>query len=222
MRIAVGLVALAAGVASAAGAETGLKRVDCRFAIPAGRVADCYQLTVPEKHDGGSARTIVLPVAVLKSKSELRHDDPIVYLTGGPSSAVGLFPDEMAGWWPYFDAVPWLAGRDLVLMDQRGSGLSEPVLDCPEIEQVGLRLLQQSPDEAGRRTTYLAASEACRERLAATGIDLGAFDSAATAADFVALVAGLYLLAPPVVVSALATLWLLVLADPLASFLSPI
>ena len=82
-----------------------------------------------------------------------RHADPIVYLTGGPGSAVGLYPDAMKEWWPYIDAVPWLQGRDLILMDQRGARLSEPSLNCPEIEGAGLQLLKLSGGPLHRPTS---------------------------------------------------------------------
>jgi pimeloyl-ACP methyl ester carboxylesterase len=93
----------------------------------------------------------------------------------------------MAEWWPYIDKVPWLQGRDLVLMDQRGAGLAEPDLDCPEIAAVGLDLLKRSGDPAGRRKIYVAAAEACRKRWVAAGYDPGDFDTVAAAADFAAL-----------------------------------
>src|SRR5438552_3584524 len=127
------------------------------------------------------------PAAIAAGAGTPHHDDPIVYLTGGPGSAVGLYPDAMAEWWPYIDKVPWLHGRDLVLMDQRGAGLAEPDLDCPEIAAVGLELLKRSGDAAGRRTVYVAAAEACRKRWVAAGYDPGDFDTAAAAADFAAL-----------------------------------
>jgi pimeloyl-ACP methyl ester carboxylesterase len=164
-----------------------LAPVDCWFPVPAGHAAKCYRLTVPESRTGGSQRLLTLPVAVVAGPGTPHHDDPIVYLTGGPGSAVGLYPDAMAEWWPYIDKVPWLQGRDLVLMDQRGAGLAEPDLDCPEIAAAGLALLKLSGDEPGRRKLYVAAAEACRKRWVAAGYDPGDFDTAAAAADFAAL-----------------------------------
>ena len=98
-----------------------------------------------------------------------------------------LYADAMKGWWPYIDAVPWLQGRDLILMDQRGAGLSEPSLDCPEIERVGLELLKLSGDPGRRRTVYMAAAEECRRRWLAAGVALGDYDTGTAAADFVEL-----------------------------------
>ena len=100
---------------------------------------------------------------------------------------MGLYPDAMVEWWPYIDQVPWLQGRDLILMDQREAGLAEPSLDCPEIEQTGIQLLKLSADPMRRRALYVAAAEACRQRWVGAGYNLGDFDSTATAADFAEL-----------------------------------
>lgn len=164
--------------------ESNLRSVPCWFAIPAEHRATCYRLAVPEDRDHADGRLITLPVAVLSVPATRRHADPVVYLTGGPGSAVGLYPNTMKEWWPYIDAVPWLHGRDLILMDQRGAGLSQPNLDCPEIEHVGLELLKFSGDPVHRRAIYEAAAEKCRQRWLAKGYDLNDYDTRAAAADF--------------------------------------
>jgi pimeloyl-ACP methyl ester carboxylesterase len=180
------IIAVPAASASHA-SRLGLDKVDCWFEVPARHAATCYRLTVPESRDEAAHRTLTLPVAVLSNPAMRRHDDPMVYLTGGPGSAVGIYPDTIAEWWPYMDEVPWLQGRDLILMDQRGAGLSEPSLDCPEIEQAGMSLLKLSGEPARRRALYESAAEACRKAWVAAGFDLGSFDTTATAADFAEL-----------------------------------
>src|SRR4030095_8342975 len=107
------LAALAACTATPESASN-LRSVSCWFAIPAEHTATCYQLPVPEDRDHPDRRVITLPVAVLSVPATRRHADPILYLTGGPGSAVGLYPATMKEWWPYIDAVPWLQGRDLI------------------------------------------------------------------------------------------------------------
>lgn len=192
MRLAILLATALLMVATLARADTtSLAPVDCWFAIPQAHGARCYHFTVPASRDGERDGSFTLPVAVLSRAGGSAHADPVVYLTGGPGSSVGLTIDEMPGWWSYFDKVPWLAGRDLVLMDQRGSGLSRPSLDCPEVERAGLRLLKLSGDRAARRGVYVAAADACRERLVASGLDLDDFGTEATAEDFLALVGAL-------------------------------
>jgi pimeloyl-ACP methyl ester carboxylesterase len=91
-----------------------------------------------------------------------------MYLEGGPGGSAidGLDADPES--WEY----PFLEGRELVLLDQRGTGYSQPTLDCPEITDDAL------PGEAER---------ACFERLTAEGIDIGAYTTAESAADVATL-----------------------------------
>ena len=173
--------------------EAVLSSVDCWFSIPDGHQAHCYQFEVPASRAGRNDGTLILPVAVLSKKAGSAHDDPIVYLTGGPGSSVGLQTDAMEEWWPYYDKVAWLQGRDLVLMDQRGAGLSRPSLACPELDKAGLHLLALSGDEPQRRTVYVEAAEACRKRLLAFGNNFDDFDTKATADDFADLMQALQL-----------------------------
>jgi pimeloyl-ACP methyl ester carboxylesterase len=181
------IATIVAGCAAPPRPDSALQSIPCWFEIPAGHAATCYRLAVPESRDRPGGRILTLPVAVLSTPATRRHADPIVYLNGGPGSAVGLYPDAMKWWWPYIDRVPWLQGRDLILMDQRGVGLAKPNLDCPEIERAGLQLLRLSGDPARRRAVYIAAAEKCRQRWLAAGYVLGDYDTRATAADFAEL-----------------------------------
>jgi pimeloyl-ACP methyl ester carboxylesterase len=73
--------------------------------------------------------------------------------------------------------------RDLILFDQRGAGHSIPRLDCPEVEAIEPRLLDGSlsTDESSR--AIVDAFQRCRQRLTDQGIDLSAYNSAASATD---------------------------------------
>ena len=94
--------------------------------LTGGIAARCGSYTVPEnraKLDGG--RTISLRVAVLPARDGGSKPDPLVYLAGGPGgSAVA----GAAGTLSVFSALN--ASRDIVLVDQRGTGGSNR-LDCP-------------------------------------------------------------------------------------------
>ena len=88
----------------------------------AGRPAQCGTFTVPEDRALAEGRRIALRVVVLRG-NEPRRPDPIVFLTGGPGQgATGLAEfviDQLAG----SDE-----GRDIVLVDQRGTGASNPLM----------------------------------------------------------------------------------------------
>jgi pimeloyl-ACP methyl ester carboxylesterase len=141
---------------------------------------DCYFLEVPEDHADPDGATLRLAVTVLRATGPDATDEPVVYLHGGPGG------DTVGGARGWQDE-PFRVDHDIVLYDQRGSGLSQPSLECPEVDdatRAGFGNLD--PYEAAREAQS-AAMEACRERLVDTGIDLDAYDSEMSAADLEAL-----------------------------------
>jgi pimeloyl-ACP methyl ester carboxylesterase len=128
------------------------------------RVAmDCGYLIAPEDHENPeNGRTVRLPVAILHSKSENPHPDPLVYLSGGPGQN-GIEPKE----WLDF---PFLVSRDIVLFDQRGTGNAEPNLNCPEYDK----------DKYAEETVV---AKRCHARLLKEGINLALYNSTQNAAD---------------------------------------
>lgn len=80
-------------------------------------------LTVPEDHDQPDGPMITLAVARLAARGDSGY--PILYLSGGPG-AWGIHPERM----PLLDALRDYG--DVYTYDQRGTGRSDPVLDCPE------------------------------------------------------------------------------------------
>jgi pimeloyl-ACP methyl ester carboxylesterase len=108
-----------------------LELTPCQLSAP-GTVlrqeALCGQLEVPENRAEPDGRKLSLRVAVLEAVSRDPAPDPLFLLAGGPGqAATEAF-------------LPMLAilqdvrqKRDLVLVDQRGTGSSNP-LDCPVLE----------------------------------------------------------------------------------------
>lgn len=152
---------------------------ECRFRAPTGVNVRCGYLTVPENRADPAGRTIRLHVAIFPSRSANPLPDPVVYLEGGP----GGNPLELAP----FTFQPWFSDlaveRDVIIFDQRGTGYSEPALDCPEFIDLSYELLDQDLTREEGAARSLEAIEACRDRLEAEGIDLSAYTSAANAAD---------------------------------------
>jgi pimeloyl-ACP methyl ester carboxylesterase len=105
--------------------------------------------------------------------------DPVVHLAGGPGSSSLQLAGYMFG--QGLDAV--LDQRDLILFDQRGTGYSQPRLDCPERGSVTGHLLAVGLTAPETQEVILDAFRRCRDRLAGQGIDLTAYHSAASAAD---------------------------------------
>ena len=88
--------------------------------------ARCGTFAVPEDRTRGGGRTISLRVVVLPARDGGSKPDPIVYIAGGPGgSAVG-------GGVELYSAFSGLnVSRDVVLVDQRGTGGSNPLACRP-------------------------------------------------------------------------------------------
>ncbi len=174
--------AVASATAPAAAGLRPFEPTDCRFQRPVGRKVTCGDLIVPEDRDQQAGadppRAIRLHVAIVESDSEAPAQDPLLILTGGP----GAPALENLHWFAQrFDSV--LAQRDLVLFDQRGVGLSEPSLDCPEVADLLTQALVQNPGPEEEIRQAVETYRACRQRLLQAGVDLSAYTSAASAAD---------------------------------------
>lgn len=152
---------------------------DCSFQVPAGAAVECGFVTVPADRDGDPADTIRLAVAVYHSTSETPAPDPVVFLHGGPGGeAIEWIALSYDGF-----VTPILQERDLLVFDQRGTGLSKPKLDCWEFIILYLRNLEQSLTDEERTALYTDALLMCRDRLLDGGVNLAAYTSAASAAD---------------------------------------
>jgi pimeloyl-ACP methyl ester carboxylesterase len=137
----------------------------------------CGSLTVPENRSSPTGRTITLTVATLKAQSPDPDRAPMVYLNGGPGSSILPLGERLRGMGINRD-------RDVILVSQRGTLHADPQLTCPEIDDVtaasvGLSILAPETARLG-----VDAVQACRDRLAANGTDLAAFNTIENAADF--------------------------------------
>ncbi len=83
--------------------------------------AHCGRLTVPENRDQPN-KTIDLNIAVIKSSSNEKLNDPLLLLAGGPGQGA---VDTFAGIVKVYKTL--LPNRDVVLVDQRGTGDSNPL-----------------------------------------------------------------------------------------------
>jgi pimeloyl-ACP methyl ester carboxylesterase len=72
--------------------------------------------------------------------------------------------------------------RDLIIFDQRGVGLSEPALECPEFTTALLDLLDE-PDVNAAIPAQYDSLMACRDRLISQGYDLSHYTTRQNAAD---------------------------------------
>jgi len=149
----------------------------CPFEVPEGAMVECGFVVVPEDHSDPTGPTIRLAVAVLKDQSGEHQPDPVMLLTGGPGEKTVANGPALA---PVL--APIHPNRDLILFDQRGVGLSEPALECPEFVQALFDLLDE-PDPNVALQARFDALMACRDRLMSEGHNLSAYNTVQNAAD---------------------------------------
>ena len=144
-----------------------------------GKEVRCGYLTVLEdrSHPGGS--TIRLAIAIFKALHPNPASDPVVFLQGGPGG--GILNDlGTKNTSENLDSMTM--GHDLILLDQRGTGYSKPLLDCPEFTNYQLiaEYNNASPDQAD---SDMKAAQACHARLTNSGVNLQTYTTIADATD---------------------------------------
>src|SRR5512141_1884963 len=139
---------------------------DCRLPkLPV--AAQCGTFEVPENRDRPRGRRINLAIAVLPANALNPRADPLFIVAGGPGQAasyLGPFAASLTG---------VRRDRDIVLVDQRGTGRSSP-LTCAAFK----------PDDRPK-------AAACAKELAAQGVDAAQYTTAAWVADLDAVRAAL-------------------------------
>lgn len=150
-------------VGTANGVVGVFEAAECEYEDDYGVDLECGYVSVPENYDDLGGATVELAVTIIRSPGGARYDDPVVYLAGGPG---GSATDDVESWLEQ----PFLADRDLILFDQRGTGWSLPSLNCVEVENAN-----------GDEETD--ATQACYNRLVDEGVALSQYNSAASAAD---------------------------------------
>ncbi len=155
-----------------ASAGSGLALKACR--IPGVDVeVKCAQYEVIENRETGQGRKIALNLVVLPASARVKEPDPIFLFAGGPGQAAAdLAPQAMA-------ILGGLnAKRDIVLIDQRGTGKSN-FLNCkmPAFDAPGMS------DPATRDKLTLKLIAECRDQLAQRA-DLSQYTTTIAMADF--------------------------------------
>ncbi|MFE0044386.1 alpha/beta fold hydrolase [Streptomyces albireticuli] len=139
--------------------------------------ARCGTLTVPENRARPHGRRITLGVAVVPAVAAAPKPDPIVWLAGGPGDdAVGEAKMAVGG--------GLNRDRDVILMSQRGTYSADPALLCPGIDRFNGRAVGLVYDAPSTERLHVAATRACRDRLAGLGADLSAYNDIESAADY--------------------------------------
>jgi pimeloyl-ACP methyl ester carboxylesterase len=102
---------------------------DCQLSAPGlayRQEAQCGSFTVPEDWENPSGREIELNIAVVPALTSDRMPDPLFFITGGPGQAATESYVQIRDTFQRINDQ-----RDIVLVDQRGTGKSAPIT-CPE------------------------------------------------------------------------------------------
>lgn len=171
--------------ARAENAVPGFESAPCPFlagkGFVDGKTVHCGYLVVPEDRSQPNSPEIRLAVAIFKSRSKHPAPDPVIFLNGGPG---GPTLATLGPLMTRASASTWIGDHDLILIDQRGTGYSQPSLSCePESADV---MQQITPSRASLRqvlTRQEKLVQQCHDRLVGAGVDLSAYNTEENAAD---------------------------------------
>lgn len=169
------LVSAVVGLSACGGdgrSDRSIELADCRLPKLA-TAARCGTVDVPEDRSKADGRRIALFVAVLPANTLSPKPDPVLILAGGPgqsATSLASFASRL---------VEVRRTRDVVLVDQRGTGRSAP-LACAAF------VLDEDAADA-LDTDPIPRATHCARELAAKGIDVTQYTTEAFIADLEAV-----------------------------------
>ena len=150
--------------------------------------SECGTLVVPENYSQPEGKQIKLPFIIFRAYQHDNHTSPLLVAGGGgPGIALGIAKAD----WDSTDYPLWTswsdstvnAGRDLILVDNRGVGTAEPGLDCHEIKDAAKSVLAKTLEHDELIKLIKTSYAACKQRLEEQGIDLSKYQVINAAED---------------------------------------
>ncbi len=161
---------LVAGCGSDVARKRSIILAECRLQNLA-TAAQCGELDVPENRAEPAGRKVKVFVALLPANTLSPKDDPLVILAGGPGQAASSLAPFAAR------LTDIRRTRDIVLIDQRGTGRSSP-LTCDAFKP---------RDDEAFDTDPVPRARTCAAQLQAQGVDAGQYTTSAWIADLEAM-----------------------------------
>ena len=166
-----------------------LEAVECPFTPPLGEIPTCLMATLPMNHqqvraDGSlpaDARTIGVHLTLLSNLASNPDPDPFLFLSGGPGQAGSDSIGTLGS------AVELRRNRGMILVDQRGTGLSEPALYCEQAAPAELDGNRFNDPDADPDRELVERFTDCHNHWVEQGVDLAMFDTRAAALDLRAI-----------------------------------
>lgn len=146
---------------------------------PYGYVTDCGYVILPQDYDRPENNEVEIYYSLTRKQDGSTKPDPLVYLVGGPGSSGSQL--LQSSFQTYLQ--PFAEERDIIVIDQRGTGLSNPSLYCQEVMFRLDDILQSTYDT--HADVMLDILSECYERLTEKGISLETFHSQNNARDIV-------------------------------------
>ncbi|MGH9778606.1 MAG: alpha/beta fold hydrolase [Candidatus Acidiferrales bacterium] len=138
--------------------------------------AELGRLWVRENREGDSDRLIQLAFVRLRSTAE-KPAAPIVFLAGGPG-VPGIAMGRVPVYFQLFSRLRDVA--DLILLDQRGTGMSVPNLECSLDVPLPADVFATHDDAVAG---MMSSVRACADHWHAQGVELRAYNTRASADD---------------------------------------
>lgn len=150
-------------------AQLRLGQLTLQRCLIGGRLADglaslaayCASFPVPEDWDAVGGRRIHLRVALVRAEADSPDPDLVTFLDGGPGGAATEDYPAIAG-----ALEPLRQRHDILLVDQRGTGGSNP-LDCPQLRRPLVRQPADELDDADQTQRVAEQLRACLAQLSA-------------------------------------------------------
>lgn len=136
-------------------------------------------LVVPENWNLHNGNTVKLAVAQLEKFNKDHESDPILIVAGGPGAGA---TESLEFWFNH----PLRKNHDIILLDVRGTGNSEPRL-CPDLGNEFLQIFSKNQNSEKDAIDKVNASLECKNLLISNNIDINAYNSEFIAKDFNAL-----------------------------------
>jgi pimeloyl-ACP methyl ester carboxylesterase len=143
-----------------------------------------YSLSVPENWSNAQGKKIKLAITVIKSLSP-KSNASILFLQGGPGGGA------INGLWRWLKH-PLRNNNDIILVDIRGTGFSEPKL-CPDLGKAFFAILAKNQSAAGNDSEKVSVSLQCQQDLIDRGIDINSYNSEAVTKDLNAMKTALHI-----------------------------
>jgi len=134
------------------------------------------RLWVRENRDSASDRLIQIAFVRLPTTAA-KPRPPVVFLSGGPG-VPGIVIGRVPLYYRLFEKLQTFS--DVILLDQRGVGMSSPNTACPEGAPPPSAAFET---EAGFREALMALARTCADHWRGEGLDVAAFTTAASADD---------------------------------------